>query len=237
MTPLPLLFAFSAAYLAYHFVSDSARIRAGLGRRLPDADPTLVGALLQRGAGVVFLGIIPWLFVLRLAPLELRESGPGWNFSSASLLWSLGLSIAVAILNFFEARRPEAWRRAPRIRAENWSLGLFAANALSWAAYLFAFELLFRGFLLFALRTAFGPGPAIVIDTAAYSLVHVPKGLRQSLGAVPFGALLCALTLGTGAIWIAVLSHLALALSHDHFALRANPAMRYAFKKSGGGGN
>ena len=64
-----------------------------------------------------------------------------------------------------------------------------------------------------------------MVNTIIYSLAHVPKGNREALAAIPFGIILCYLTIKTETIWIAVFVHLALALSNDYFALAESKTM------------
>ncbi len=115
----------------------------------------------------------------------------------------------------------------PQIRDNPWTIKTVVINAGSWLAYLIAYEFLFRGLVLFTLYSALGFWPAIVITTSLYVLVHIPKGLKESIGAIPFGLVLGLITLEAGSIWPAFFIHAILALSTDHFALRAHPDMHY----------
>ena len=99
-------------------------------------------------------------------------------------------------------------------------------NALGWAAYLFGYEILFRGILLFPLVAEFGVWPAIAVNIALYSSTHIPKGLDETIGAIPLGIVLCVLTLLTGTIWIAFFVHLAMALTNSFTALKHHPEMK-----------
>ena len=67
-------------------------------------------------------------------------------------------------------------------------------NLLGWAIYLFGYEFLFRGILLFPLAETVGVWPAIAVNIALYSATHIPKGLDETLGAIPLGLVLCWLT-------------------------------------------
>lgn len=95
------------------------------------------------------------------------------------------------------------------------------ASALSWIAYLFSYEVLFRGLLLFSAREAIGYWPAIILNTGIYSLVHYPKGIKETLGAVPFGIIICVLTFKTGNMLIAFFTHTILALSNEWLSIHA----------------
>ncbi|MEZ5021390.1 MAG: CPBP family intramembrane glutamic endopeptidase [Bacteroidales bacterium] len=65
--------------------------------------------------------------------------------------------------------------------------------------------MLFRGVLLFGLAKPLGPVVATAVNVILYSAAHIPKGKGETLGAIPFGMVLCILTLVSGTIWIALL--------------------------------
>jgi hypothetical protein len=79
------------------------------------------------------------------------------------------------------SRSREARATYPLIRAARWSLGLLAANAVSWAYLLAGYELCVRGFLLLALARAAGDAAAIAMATVVYSAVHLPRGAAETL--------------------------------------------------------
>jgi membrane protease YdiL (CAAX protease family) len=91
---------------------------------------------------------------------------------------------------------------------------------------------MFRGFLLFSSLPVLGIWPSILLNTAVYSLVHIPKGNKETLGAIPFGILISYLAIETGTFWIAFFTHVILALSNEWFSLRTHPEM--LFKKPPG---
>ena len=113
------------------------------------------------------------------------------------------------------------------IRAERWDGRLVLINTLATTAYLFAYELLFRGIVLSVCVAAVGVWPAIAINVALYSTTHLPKGPAETIGAIPFGVLVCYITLSTGTIWVAVVLHVILSLSNDYLAVYYNPSMQF----------
>ena len=100
-------------------------------------------------------------------------------------------------------------------------------NLLGWFLYLFGYEFLFRGVLLIPVVKALGVWPAIAINVAIYSATHIPKGLDETVGAIPLGLALCLLTLATGTIWIAFLVHVTMAWTNTLTSLKFNPEMKY----------
>jgi membrane protease YdiL (CAAX protease family) len=93
--------------------------------------------------------------------------------------------------------------------------------------YLAAYEWLFRGVLLPAcLDGGLSVSSAIIINTALYSLVHVPKGRTEVWAAIPFGVAVCWLTIETQSIWSALLLHVALALTNEWSSWYFHPDMQ-----------
>ena len=93
--------------------------------------------------------------------------------------------------------------------------------------YLFGYEILFRGFLLFPLAEHLGVWTAIAINISLYSATHIPKGLEETIGALPLGLVLCILTLASGTIWIAFVVHVAMAWTNSFTALKFHPDIHY----------
>jgi membrane protease YdiL (CAAX protease family) len=72
-----------------------------------------------------------------------------------------------------------------------------------------------------------GPVTAIVINVILYSAAHLPKGRSETLAAIPFGAVLCILTLHSGTIWITFFAHLVNALTMTFTVVKFNPEIVY----------
>jgi len=186
---------------------------------------------LQRLAGVFFFGILPqaWLLAAKHFIPQTTGTGPiSWTRTLPALLL---LCPVMFLAGYLSARQSGNRKEYPQIRINEWNSPLFLFNALSWAAYLLAYEFLFRGYLLFSLYEAGGYWPAVGINVGLYALVHLPKGWKETAGAIPFGLVICVLTLHTGNILTAFLAHLTMALSTEYFAIRANPDMRFISKR------
>lgn len=81
--------------------------------------------------------------------------------------------------------------------------------------FLTAYEFFFRGVLLFAIADDWGESRAVTVNILLYILIHSFSGRKELIGAVPFGLLLCHITLWYQSIWPAIIIHLCLALSYD----------------------
>jgi membrane protease YdiL (CAAX protease family) len=180
--------------------------------------------------GFVSMGVLPLVICLVILPGDsLAGYGLTWNSETAftSLLWIIGLSAVVIPVAYFSAQKPENLVNYPQIRAKIWTTKTVVLNAAGWALYLFGYELLFRGVLLFPVAGILGIWPAIAINIALYAATHIPKGMSETIGAAPLGLILCILTLTTGTIWIAFFVHLAMALTNGFTALKFHPDMQY----------
>ena len=139
----------------------------------------------------------------------------------------MGCLFLVIPLAYFSAKKPKNLQNYPQIRAKLWTRKTLFINLLGWALYLFGYEFLFRGVLFIPLEDALGVWPAIAINVALYSATHIPKGLDETLGAIPLGVVLCLLTLASGTIWIAFIVHLAMAWTNSITALKHNPETHF----------
>jgi membrane protease YdiL (CAAX protease family) len=136
----------------------------------------------------------------------------------ALLIW-LPTAILIIVICLITSRREHNLAHYPQIRAEDWSGGLLAVSALGWMVYLVGYEIMFRGFLLFACYDAFGYWPAILINIAVYAVAHIPKGRMETLGSIPVGCIFCMVTLWQGYFWFALFTHITMALSNEWFSL------------------
>jgi membrane protease YdiL (CAAX protease family) len=213
-------------YSVFHFVSLSGKVRQGFISRYGPQRGAVNFTLFCRYLGGFTIGIIPAAVMLAVLGQPLSDFGVHFQDGMFSLYWVLALTTIFIFINYFNTQKEKHLAFYPNVRAEEWSLGLVANAALSWAVYLFGYELMFRGFLLFASIPLLGAWPAIVLNVVFYVLVHVPKNLEESIGSAPLGLLLCLITLTTGTIWVAVFSHIALAWSNLLFSIKHHPEMR-----------
>ncbi|HOI88380.1 MAG TPA: CPBP family intramembrane metalloprotease [Lentimicrobium sp.] len=219
------LFFFAFAVTAFGSVAYFAIVSPGFSARvlgLEMGKPRQI--FMQRLTGALIFGILP-LLIIRLIDAE-SIGDFGWNFpGSATFYWTMLLAAVVVPINYFNSSKASNLKFYPQIREWNWSVRLLIQSAVSWIIYLTAYEFLFRGFLFFASLGIMGLWPAVLLNTAIYSLVHYPKGHTEMLGAIPLGIVLCYLTFLTGNIWVAVFTHVILALSNEWFSIRKHPEM------------
>lgn len=95
--------------------------------------------------------------------------------------------------------------------------------------FLILYEIFFRAILLHFCMQFTSVPLAIITNVALYAAAHLFSTRQELLGTIPFGVLLCLLTLHFGCVWPAVLLHLLLALPYDILILTASkfPAKTY----------
>jgi membrane protease YdiL (CAAX protease family) len=208
----------AAGYICYHFLIRSESLKSSFETRWGMERTKIYWIYFWRYLGVFLYGVVPVVLIIGQG-LDFQRFGLSFKNGMPTLWWTAGLSLVVLVMNYFATRSPDNLAQYPQIRAGKWSRSLVAGSALTWTAYLLAYEFLFRGFLLFSCVEEMGIWTAITVNTALYALVHVPKGIKEAIGAIPLGVLLCWLSLQTGTIWIAFLVHVVMALSNEWFSI------------------
>lgn len=224
----PIIIA-TIGFTIYWFISKSEKIKSRFYKGNDEDEASIKHILFTKYMGLVWMGIIPIILSLFVLPqYSLADYGlaiiPETTFTS--LAWIFGLAILIIPIAITSAKNPKNFANYPQIRAREWNSALKLKNALGWAAYLFGYEVLFRGILLFPLVDEFGVWPAIAVNVALYSSTHIPKGLDETIGAIPLGMVLSLLTLQTGTIWVAFFVHLTMAWTNSFTALKHHPDMR-----------
>jgi len=217
----------TVVFVTYWFLSESTKIHQRIKKIWQEPASSVALVVYQKLMGVLLLGIIPFLVAMAFFPYRITEYGLGFENTTTSLAWIFGIAAIVIPLNMRAAKRPENLDYYPMMRVERWTAKLVAINSMATLSYLFSYELLFRGILLVSCVDNLGVWPAIAINIALYSTTHLPKGPAETIGAIPFGLLMCYITLTTGTIWVAVFVHVILSLSNDYFAVYYHPKMKF----------
>lgn len=130
--------------------------------------------------------ILPMLVILLL----FRDSPADYGFKLGNwkigLVWTFGVCLVMAIILYFVAQTPSMQtyyqNRAPE------SIGrIIWENGVE----LFAWEFIWRGFMLFGVAQLLGPGPAILIQAIPFAFMHLGKPEVETLttifGGIGFG--------------------------------------------------
>lgn len=172
-------------------------------------------SVFERLAGSVLLGIVPLGFLIFMGIDVPEYIGPVNTLLWPGYLYVLGGVLIILILTVIFSGRMDLTRLPSIMKYQGADIGWYLENSILWALYLFAYELLLRGFLFFTSLELFGLTTAIILNCIIYALIHIPKGRSEAIGAIPFGIILCLITLQTGSVWGAFIMHLTLAISMD----------------------
>lgn len=183
-------------------------------------------------SGFLLFGAIPAILAWILFGLSPDYFGTGLNDSLALWPWLLGATVFFVALNFFNSRNPDLYGTYPEMRLKSWNLPMLLLAAGGWILYLAGYEFLFRGILLGSCYEAFGLWPAVAINLSLYSALHLPKGMKEAIATIPFGALVCYLTIESHSILPAIYLHSLQAVSCEMFCISRNPDMVFNFSKT-----
>jgi len=212
-------------FLGYLFMG--SRLMHYLGQEQKnDPHGLFMAHLLRRILGFVLMGLLPLLVYYYGLRLPFQEYGINFQQTGRSVIWILVFLPPIIAMNYYVAGKPSNLEQYPQIRLVQWNMKDLFFNFTTWILYLLGYEMLFRGFLLFSFYYAFGMPIAIAVNVVLYALAHIPKGLREVAGSVPFGVILCLITLGTGSFLAAFVLHTLMALSNEFFAIRFHPDMK-----------
>jgi membrane protease YdiL (CAAX protease family) len=232
---IPVVFGL-IGFIIFWFTQKSEKLKQSYLNKYGADQGSAKFIMFTKYLGGFSMGVIPLVVYLIVFPkTRLSELGFGLNIETllASILWTVGLCIIIIPLAGFSAKKPENLVNYPQIRAKEWDAKMISGNLFAWAVYLLGYELLFRGVLLFPLIDQIGLWPAIAINIGLYSATHIPKGLSETIGAIPLSIVLCLLTVSTGTIWIAFFVHVAMAWTNSLTALKHHPDMKIIRKKRG----
>jgi len=201
------------------------KIKSDKGKKTPRH---LISLFMWRKlGGLMILGIIPALAAWLVFSINPLKAGLTPGATGDLWPWLAGASILFITLNFFNSKNTELRDMYPELRLHDWTLKGLTIVAGGWILYLTGYEFLFRGLLLFSCYDAFGLWPAIVINLALYSALHLPKGMKEAIAAIPFGALICYLTIESQSILPAIFIHSLQAISCEIFCIYRNPGMSF----------
>ena len=215
------------SFTIYWFISQDKRVEDWFFEKYDEPDVWVNWLVFKRLTGAFLMGVVPAILALLFLPYTLSNYGINFQNVSLTFNWTIGITLFMLTANFFVSNRPINLSFYPQIRANNWNSKVVFLNCFSWISYLVAYEFLFRGILLLTCSKAFGFMPAVVINIAFYSLAHIPKGFVETIGAIPYGFLLCYVTATTGNLWFAFITHSVLALSTDFYSVHHNKEMCY----------
>ena len=218
--------AATAGFYTYYYVSVSKNFKDFFQRSCSGDQSLITSFMASKLLGFFTMGMIPCLLVSACFRGNLSGIGCGWARNTDYWYLFILLPLLIIAVNSRVANNAVTFGQYPELRIGDWTYNRMLLSASGWFLYLLGYEFLFRGVLLFSLRDDYGSIAAYVISIALYSAFHMPKGARETLGAIPFGFVLCYLSLLTGSFLLSFVLHLSLALSTEFYAIRFNPEIK-----------
>lgn len=225
-------FAFSLSFPAY----TSQGLKWLLARKKITGDNLEIRSwILAKALGGALLAIASLSVAVGWLHLPPAAIGLNFNHFGLSLLFA-GIAWAVVAvgLAFFAHTCPWLFAGYPSIAVRNWNRHLLLLNAIGWGVYLFGFELLLRGLLLFPLAHIYGNWVAVAIAGSVYSMTQIAEQRQPVVQFVTIfaGAGFSLLALWTGSMLGPYLIHIFVAPAFEFFAIRAQP-QSFTLRKQG----
>ena len=217
----------SIGFVIYWFLALSEKIKSLFFKKYSTENAWVAYVFFQKMMGVIFLGTIPAIILLLNSKNTFADIGISTANFQESLIYIAIIGSLIMVINFFVSKNPFNLAMYPQMRIKEWNRNKIIINSIGWAMYLFSYELMYRGLLLMVCYQSFGFWPAVAINLCFYSATHIAKGLTETIGTFPYGLLLCYITISTGSIAVAFVTHLILALTNDYFSVYHNPEMKY----------
>ncbi|SRR6056297_673773 len=216
---LSSLLIVTIGFICYHFISEHIH-------RKTSSKTFYSQTIFQRLTGFLFLGVIPVSILFFQDLSQVKEIGIAFNNFSITIFSVLIIGLLILTGNYFIGKKESNYSVYPQMRIEKWNTKFIFINVITWMVYLLAYEIAFRGILIFPFIELLGTELTIALNISIYALVHIPKGKKETIGAIPLGFILCIITIETNSILSAYIIHVIMAVSNDIFALKANPKMQ-----------
>lgn len=166
------------------------------------------------GSGLL-LGVIPVVLARWSTGSTLSDLGLGLGRWRVGLGW-LAVGAPLAILaGWLSAPSPDLRAVYPLDPTLTPAVDRLLQHALGQSSYFFAWEVLFRGVLLFGLRRQVGDATANAAQTALSVLAHFGRPLPETLAAIPAGLVFGAVDLRVGSVWYVAVVHWIVGVSLD----------------------
>ena len=176
-----------------------------------------IGFLRHNLAALVLMGILPLAAARLLCGVRLGSVGLGLGRWRRGLVWlavGVPLAVLVARLSSADPVMRAVYPLDPTLQP---GLARFVYHLAGQLVYYVAWELLFRGVLLFGLERRLGFAGANIVQTALSAVAHFGRPLPETLAAIPAGLAFGGIARQTRSIWYVVVIHLVVGAALDWF--------------------
>ena len=190
-----------------------------------DSNPPYVHRIFRRRLlSVILYFVIPWI-VFCICGYRLHDVlntlGIAFEWNKDIALYSL-IGVATAfILGYLNAKKDAGLETYPEMRVRFWTPYIFIISSLSWAGYIFTYELFYRGLLFFSFLYFFNDDLVLAITAtqSLYVLTHYWKLNRITTSSFVWGTLACYMAYRLHSLWPAIIIHLAVCLSFEWWGI------------------
>jgi len=194
-----------------------ATLSSGRGA-LPMTKAPLHPTLHFIGAAVILAGV-PVVVARFALGMRLAELGLGLGRWRAGLAWlAIGIPLAL-VAGKIASANPEIRFVYPLNTSVQPEISGFVPYALLQFLYFGAWEVLFRGVLLFGLKDRIGAGPANALQTALSVIAHFGRPFTETFIGVPAGLIMGGVCLRVRSMWYIAIIHWVVGISLDWFIL------------------
>lgn len=180
-------------------------------------NPEWTAALYVFCSSLVLFGAVPVVIIKAFFRESL--SGYGFQFGDRKFGWMavLILSPVFMISAFPSSAMPDFLAEYPIYKGAGETLQTFLAHAFSYLFFYVGWEIYFRGFMQFGLRSSLGDWNAILVQVLASCLVHIGKPVDEIYSSILGGLVWGILAFRTRSILYGIITHWVLGVSLDFF--------------------
>jgi hypothetical protein len=163
-------------------------------------------------AGILWLGIVPWqLLNDPVSQILFGKTIPG-NVALFTFIILLTTAVLIIKRQFSNIAYSNKYTNE---NTAHLSHAFFLLYFIVRIAFLFSYELWFRGYFLFDSISQAGIQAAVILNVFAYVLLHAFKSKKEILACVPFGMTSCFLSILFNAAWPAIVLHISISLVYE----------------------
>lgn len=169
----------------------------------------------------ITLFIIPLFIIKFLLKEKIISYGLKFGDYKTGLKFFTIFSVCILAVTFFLSQIPEFAKNYPFLKSAKYDWKTFIIFETAALVYMFAWEFIWRGFMLFGLEEKFGMN-AILIQMLPFVILHNGKPFVETLSAIIGAILLGYIAIRTRSIFYGVAIHFILFFSMDLFVVLMN---------------
>lgn len=158
--------------------------------------------------------VVSFVIIKFLLKDNLKEYGFQWGeYKTGFTVSILFLVIMLPVIWLFSST-PDFVEKYPHLLSARSDWGEFTIYEFGMLIYMFSWEFIWRGFMLFGLKERFG-NHAILIQMIPFVILHNGKPFAETFGAIAGGIILGLLAFRTNSFFYGVITHMGVMLSID----------------------